>query len=178
MIKLLGIVPTKRAEFDEQGEQVSPAEYSDDSYYAMSSRQIVGLDIAIKPSLASGFSGVETYYYAFADEADAKQQLGYDEETESFNVTFYPTVEQFKKSRQEQLDSAVVTTQSGKSFDADETSINRMDFAVQRAKRKGRTTVQWSTADVGTGVKVEVTVDELEEALDLAVENMDAIWGI
>lgn len=180
-IKLLGIIATKLAEYDEQGNETSPAEYADDNYYAMSHERIESLaEVTPDRQLPSFVSN--THYYAFADEADAKQQLNYDEETDSFDVSFLPSVEEqvqaFKQSRQEQLDSAVVTTQSGKQFDADENSINRMDFAISAATRKGKNLIQWSTADVETGVKVDVTVSELEEAHDLAVENMDRIWGV
>lgn len=180
-MRLIGLVPTKLAEYDENGQVISGVVYGDQNYYVMTPRKIVGLAPVSPQGNAPVYAGVETYYYAFTDEAEAKQQLGYDEETGSFNVQYYPSVAEFRQSRQAQLDSAVVTTQSGKSFDADETSINRMDFAIKRAEDKGLSesdTVGWSTADVGTGVKVDVPLAELKEALNLAVDNMDAIWDI
>lgn len=179
MIKLLGIIPTTRAQFNDEGVEISPAQYEDDSYYAMSSQAIEGLTAVNKPPLAPSLSGVQTFYYAFTDEQAAKEALEYDKESASFNIPFELTVEQFKRSRQEQLDSATVTTLSGKEFDADEASMSRMVNALTAAAdEQGATIIPWSLANDGTGVMTDCTKAEIKEAHRLAVKNMAAIWSV
>lgn len=87
-------------------------------------------------------------------------------------------VAQFKASRQQQLDNAIVTTSSSNQYDADEQSISRMANAILAAQRKDLTNIQWSLADTPTGVMTDVTLADLEEAHELAVENMASIWSI
>lgn len=87
-------------------------------------------------------------------------------------------VSEFKASRQQLLDSAVVTTSNGNKYDADEQSISRMANAILAAQRKDLTNIQWSLADTPTGVMTDVTLIDLEEAHELAVENMASIWSI
>jgi len=87
-------------------------------------------------------------------------------------------VDQFKASRQQLLDSAIVTTSNSNQYDADEQSISRMANAILAAQRKGITDIQWSLADTPTGVMTDVTLADLEEAHELAVENMASIWSI
>ncbi|WP_290654493.1 hypothetical protein [Idiomarina sp.] len=182
-IKLIGIVPTKRAEYDEQGNKVSADEYNDLKYYVMSHDRIKGLSESetIRTDLPSFVS--KTYYYDFSGEAEAKQALGYDEETSEYNVEFLPSPEEevrlFKESRQKLLDQAVVTTTSGKEFDADEASMSRMVNALTAASDEPDTTIiPWSLANDGTGVMTDCTKAEIKEAHKLAVENMAAIWSI
>ena len=85
---------------------------------------------------------------------------------------------QFKSHRQQQLDNAVVTTSNGNKYDADEQSISRIANAILAAQRKDLTNIQWSLADTPTGVMTDVTLADLEEAHELAVENMASIWSI
>lgn len=87
-------------------------------------------------------------------------------------------IDQFKRDRAAAIASAVVTTASGKQFDADEQSIGRMGFRLQKAELTGEAVVGWVLADSPAGVKTSVTVQELREAFRLAVENMDANWEI
>lgn len=87
-------------------------------------------------------------------------------------------IEQFKANRQQLLDSAIVTTSNGNQYDADEQSISRMANAILAAQRKGITDIKWSLADTSTGVMTDVTLADLEEAHELAVENMASIWSI
>ena len=87
-------------------------------------------------------------------------------------------IDQFKASRQQLLDSAVVTTSSGNQYDADEQSISRMANAILAAQRRGVNDIKWSLADTPTGVMTDVTLADLEEAHELAVENMASIWSI
>jgi len=86
-------------------------------------------------------------------------------------------IELFKASRQSQLDAAIVTTSTGKNFDANEKSILRLHNAVTYIKEHSVESIPWSTADVGSGVMVECTAAEMIEAHKLAVENMTDIWS-
>lgn len=87
-------------------------------------------------------------------------------------------IDDFKRERQAILDNAVVTISTGKSFDADELSINRMVNAILAAIDEPDTfIVKWSTADTGTGELVDCTLSELKEAHKLAMENMASIWS-
>ena len=87
-------------------------------------------------------------------------------------------ISQFKSQRQQQLENAVVTTSNGNKYDADEQSISRMANAILAAQRKDLTNIQWSLADTPTGVMTDVTLADLEEAHELAVENMANIWSV
>lgn len=87
-------------------------------------------------------------------------------------------VDQFKASRQQLLDSAVVTTSNGNKYDADEQSISRMANAILASQRRGVNDIKWSLADTPTGVMTDVTLSDLEEAHELAVENMARIWSV
>lgn len=87
-------------------------------------------------------------------------------------------IQSFKTTRQQLIDSAVVTTSSSNQYDADEKSQARMNNAIAAANRKGLTSVNWSLANTATGVMTEVTLTDLEEAHELAVQNMADIWGI
>lgn len=82
----------------------------------------------------------------------------------------------FKSNRQSQLDSAIVTVSTGKSFDADEKSITRLHNAITYIKEHSVAEIPWSTADVDSGVMVACSADEIIEAHRLAVENMTALW--
>lgn len=87
-------------------------------------------------------------------------------------------IAQFKASREHLLNTAVVTTSKGNKYDADEKSQGRMDRAISVARRKSLTSVEWSLADTPTGVMTDVTLADLEEAHELAVENMANIWSV
>lgn len=90
----------------------------------------------------------------------------------------YELLYNFKSERQRLLDTAVVTISTGKSFDADELSINRMVNAILAALSQDDSfIIKWSTADTGTGELVDCTLAELKEAHKLAMENMASIWS-
>jgi hypothetical protein len=79
-----------------------------------------------------------------------------------------------KKNKNSEISSLKVTTDSGKEFDGDETSQDRMLRAIQIAEITGETTTTtWRLAD---NTDVEVTLDELKEALSLAGKEMSRIW--
>jgi hypothetical protein len=87
-------------------------------------------------------------------------------------------VEAFKRERQTLIANAVVTTEAGNQYDADETSVIRLGGAITRyAGKAGTTKVLWSLADTATGFMSEVTLADLKEAHALAVDNITAIWG-
>lgn len=87
-------------------------------------------------------------------------------------------VSRFKAERQKMLDEAIVKISTGKSFDADELSINRMVNAILAAiSQDDSFIIKWSTADTGTGELVDCTLAELKEAHKLAMENMASIWS-
>ena len=66
-----------------------------------------------------------------------------------------------------------VTTTSGKMFDGNEKSQDRMVRAINIASISGQTETQWKLAD---NTIVMVTLDELKEALALAGQEMSRIW--
>lgn len=86
---------------------------------------------------------------------------------------------EFKSNRANGLNTAVIEISTGKKFDADDKSQSRMSntlAALNAANKLDTDTLEWSLADTGSGVRTEITVAELKEALILAVENMAAIW--
>lgn len=66
-----------------------------------------------------------------------------------------------------------VTITSGKVFDGNEISQDRMVRAIQIAAITGLTETQWKLAD---NTIVTVSLDELKEALALAGQEMSRIW--
>ena len=83
-------------------------------------------------------------------------------------------LKQAKAQRQETVDALTVTTSSGKAFDGDETSQDRMARTLQVAEITGLTECVWVLAD---NVPATVTLAELKEALALSVQAMGAIWA-
>jgi len=107
--------------------------------------------------------------------------LGIDAETREsiLRQQEFEKLHSFKQSRQQQLDTAVVTISTGKKFDADEASISRMLGRLYREQNSADDTlVGWSLYTDPTGVKTQITLAELKEAYQLAVDNMDALWGV
>lgn len=85
-------------------------------------------------------------------------------------------IREYKKNlRSDEMDKLTVTTTSGKTFDADETSQTRMTRAIASASNNGRTEANWVLAN---NSKELVTLAELKEALDLALEAQENIWFI
>lgn len=90
---------------------------------------------------------------------------------------FYPTAEaarrNFLSQRQTMVDSIVVTTSSGKSFDGDETSQNRMVRAIVAMEAASAQSIVWVLAD---NTPAMVTPSELKEALALSGAEQARIW--
>lgn len=85
----------------------------------------------------------------------------------------------FRTTRAELVNSAVVTTQSGNKFDADEKAQVRMNNVINACILAGYEdtfTLEWSLADTPSGVGTQITLSELKEAYILAVQNMSVLW--
>lgn len=76
--------------------------------------------------------------------------------------------------KNEALASIEVTTQSGKTFHGDEESQGRIARALQIAGFTGQTQTGWKLTD---GKTHAVTVEELQEALQLAMLKVGRIVG-
>lgn len=84
----------------------------------------------------------------------------------------------FREKRQKELQKAVVITQSGNQYDADERSIFRMGSALLAIVNESDDfVVRWSMADTETGIMTKTTKADLVEAHRLAVEFMGASWA-
>jgi hypothetical protein len=85
----------------------------------------------------------------------------------------------FVETRIELIARKVVTVSTGKNFDADEDSINRLGNAViKHLNNPDNHIVRWSTADVGTGVMIDCTKAEIVEAHGLATDYFGEVWDI
>jgi hypothetical protein len=76
----------------------------------------------------------------------------------------------------ENLENAVITTDSGNVFDADEKAQQRLSRALQYWELKGDTapeTIKWKLADNTT---VDADYNELKDAFIKAVEFQSALW--
>lgn len=83
-----------------------------------------------------------------------------------------------KRSRTEKVKQIVVTVRRGDDallFDGDEDSQRRMFMRAQRMRANNTPTIRWVLAD---NREVDVTVEELEQALDLAMEQQGELWFI
>ena len=78
-----------------------------------------------------------------------------------------------KELKTDAVNVILVTTSTGKVFDGDEASQDRMLRAIQIANITTVGTTQWKLAD---NTIVEVTLEELKEALSLAGQEMSRIW--
>jgi hypothetical protein len=89
-------------------------------------------------------------------------------------VTAHDVIARNFKKRKEYLVSRIaITTTSGKIFDGDEASQDRIMRAIQIAAITGLTETQWKLTD---NAIVTVSLDELKEALSLSGQEMSRIW--
>ena len=79
---------------------------------------------------------------------------------------------QIKALKEEEIANIVVRTKNGRRFKGDEKSQSRMSLALERARRLGLETLEWKLSG---GEIEQVTPDELEEALNLAVAKTSEI---
>lgn len=89
--------------------------------------------------------------------------LGYRWDGEKY-VTYLP--------KEKALNTIVVTTQAGNTFDGNETARNNMMSAIMAAEIVGQTTSNWKMANNET---VLITLDELKEALALSIQRVGEI---
>lgn len=85
-----------------------------------------------------------------------------------------PTRDELKAQRQAAVDAITVTV-GGKVFDGDEISQGRMARALRVADITGQASCIWVLHD---NTAVEVTRDELSQALALAMQAQSEIWVI
>jgi len=85
-----------------------------------------------------------------------------------------PTRDELKAQRQAVVDAITVTV-NGKIFDGDEISQGRMARALRVADITGQTSCTWVLHDNSA---VEVTKEELSQALALAMQAQEAVWVI
>lgn len=84
--------------------------------------------------------------------------------------------EEKKITRANRVAKIVVTVMRGETalhFDGDETSQNRLNRFVQALRRTEQPGMPWILAD---NTVVDVTVEEMEQALDLALQQQHALW--
>lgn len=60
-------------------------------------------------------------------------------------------------------------------FDGDETSQQRMALRAQRMRANGQETIRWILAD---NTEANVTAEQLEQAVDLALQAQSKLWLI
>jgi len=85
------------------------------------------------------------------------------------------TRDDLKMVRQSEVEAIKVTTQSGKTFDGDEISQDRMARGILGLQAAGAESVTWVLAD---NTPIQVTATELGEALALAGAAQAAVWVI
>lgn len=78
-------------------------------------------------------------------------------------------------SKQQRLDSIIVTTQSGKPFDGNQTARVNMTAAISLAGFANQTSTSWKLAN---NMVETVTLIELKEALHLAMLEVAEIVGV
>lgn len=81
--------------------------------------------------------------------------------------------EYLKQERAKAVESIVVTTSTGKQFDGDETSQQRMSRAIQTLGIANQTSTNWVLA---TNEVAEVSATELAEALLLSGLEQSRLW--
>ena len=82
-------------------------------------------------------------------------------------------VQAIRRARKEKAIREITVDVNSKVFDGDEISQSRMLRAIQIAAVTGETATQWKLANNSI---VDVTLDELKEALMLAGKEMSKIW--
>lgn len=86
--------------------------------------------------------------------------------------------EEKKTIRANRVAKIVVTVMRGEIallFDGDEESQMRLDRFSRRAKANGLLSIPWTMAD---NTEREVTPEEMEQALDLAMEKQGVLWSL
>lgn len=100
-------------------------------------------------------------------------ELTADEKAARINEQREANLLKAKELRRIAVDNIKVTTSSGKEFDGDETSQNRMDRAIRALGQAGVSVTTWVLAN---NEPTQVSLEELQEALTLAGAAQTAIW--
>lgn len=93
-------------------------------------------------------------------------------------IDYQASREEKKNKRTSKVKALVVTVYRGKTrmtFNGDEDSQRRMFMRAQRMRANNTPTIRWVLAD---NTIAEVTADELEQALDLAMCGQGELWFI
>lgn len=114
------------------------------------------------------------------DEALSINANYYNQSTKKFETKDFRTeaekLEDLKAQKrvlkQERLEKITVTTQKGNTFDGNETARNNMLSAIQSATYLNQTEHNWKMAN---NEVVLITLDELKEALALAIKKVGEI---
>lgn len=91
-------------------------------------------------------------------------------------IDYQASREEKKRLRAQKVDRIVVIVMRGETalpFDGDEESQKRLDRFARRMRTNNTATIPWVLADNQVH---EVTAEELEQALDLAMQEMGKLW--
>lgn len=112
----------------------------------------------------------------FAFEADGSQDglIGDKVKMNQLEIDDHLKPVKYEPSKQDKLNSIVVTIKSGKKFDGNETSRTDILSALTTGELIGEATTNWKLADNSVAL---VTRDELLEALALAIQEKGRIVG-
>lgn len=151
-------VVTRRVEGDSYPEQVQK----------LQGKTLVNFDV-----IEVERNGIVNYNYEQAIlQIDAPQEL--------IDSTIAQVTEQIlRKRKQVELDNIKVITASGKVFYGDPISRADIGDAIKLGENRGQTTTFWKLAEEFNGEKiVEVTIEELSEALELSLTEKARIIGV
>lgn len=112
--------------------------------------------------------------FAYEDDGSQDHLIGEKTKMTKAEVDAHIIQKPYIPSKKALLDLIVVTTESGKVFDGNETARNDMLSALAAGELLGETQTNWKLADNTVAV---VTRDELREALALAIQEKGRIVG-
>jgi hypothetical protein len=104
---------------------------------------------------------------------ELKVSVGYLTDTEQLDLQAKDARDLYKDNRDRALNNIVVTISTGKTFDGDETSQDRMARAILTGQATGQTETSWTLADNTSQV---VTIAEMVEALALSLQKQSELW--
>lgn len=93
----------------------------------------------------------------------------------TYRISLKKIREAAKEQRQVNVDSIIVTTTAGNSFNGDEISQNRMARAILALQSTGTPAILWVLAD---NLVIQASIAELSEALALSGAAQAAMWVV
>lgn len=136
-------------------------------------RVVTVLPLSLVP-LFDPNSPIQANTYGVSDDV----QVGWEKQSDGSFAPHQPTAGEIlagkKEVRRQAVEAITVTTGSGKTFNGDETSQNRMTRAILTAGILSMTETTWVLAN---NVPTTVTLAELQEALALAMQAQGAVWA-